>query len=319
MAGKKKLSFFELVATLAFEYFARQQVEVAVIETGLGGRLDATNVLSPVMTIITNISIDHAEILGPTLADIAAEKAGIIKPGIPTVMGQIGPEARQVIRRTCAQRKAPLVTLRKNEYSICKTDQSLSFGKGSNRLTNLKPALKGAHQLHNAALVLKAVMVLQEQGFKISKAQARTGLESTSWPGRFQIMRPDPKSSTVVLDVCHNENGARAFVETFEATFPGRKAQMIVGFVQRKAHQEIIDLMARVASRFWLVSLGTKRTVDTADLARELDWHGVPVVRRSRLTTAWSAAVRQASANDIIAIIGSHFLVGEYLERFGKH
>lgn len=270
------------------------------------------------MTIITNISIDHAEILGPTLTDIAGEKAGIVKPGVPMLIGSMRPEARQVIKRTCARRKAELIALHREDYSIDETGQSLSYGFGRQRLVNIRPSLKGSHQFHNAALVLKGVDVLRQQGFKISKAQARQGLESTSWPGRFQIMRPDPDGPTVVLDVCHNENGAAAFVETFEATFPGRKAQMIIGFVKRKAHQEIIDLMARVTSEFWLVPLGSKRTVDTADLARELDWHGVPVIRRSRLWTAWSGVTRQAEASDIVVVIGSHYLVGEYLERFGK-
>lgn len=289
-----------------------------MVETGLGGRLDATNVLNPTVTIITEISMDHAEILGPTLADIAGEKAGIIKPGIPTVIGPLPPAARQVIRQVCRRQKAPLVPLKKDDFSIRRSDLSLSFSANGTSFTRLTPALAGVHQLGNCALVLKAVGELRRGGFSISKSGIRQGLEATRWPGRFQVVPGDKASPTMILDVCHNTGGAAAFVDTFKRTFPSRKAQMIIGFVKRKPHQEMVDLLSQVTGRFWLVPLASRRGVDVIELERNLDWKGVPVRRLARLNTAHRQLTKQLGPDGIGAVVGSHYLVGEFLSRFGE-
>ena len=290
---------------------------MAVVETGLGGRLDATNVLNPALTIITDISLDHAEILGSTLKDIAGEKAGIIKPGVPTVTGPLPRDARSVISGHCRKLASPLVSLKPDDVRINRAAHTLRSNIGGLRFERLAPSLPGGHQLKNTALVLKAVEVLRRGGFVIRKADVQTGLETTDWPGRFQVIPGGPTSPTVVLDVCHNPGGVQAFVDTFRKTFPRRKAQTIVGFVRRKPHQELIDLLASITEQFWLVPLASKRSVDTVELMSVVNWNGVPVRRVAQLRTAWRQVQKRITADEIVAIIGSHYLVGEYLSRYG--
>ncbi|MCP4685876.1 MAG: hypothetical protein GY867_10585 [bacterium] len=313
---KKKLSFFELVAALAFEHFSRQQVDIAVIETGLGGRLDATNVLDPVATIITDISLDHAEILGDTLDKIAYEKAGIIKPGVPCVIGQLVPEARKVIEKVCRQRKAPRAALRRGDYRFSARGQGLDFLRKGLQFKRLAPSLPGRHQLQNCALALKTVEVLREKGFSIPKQAVEFGVKNTVWPGRFQVLTNGASSPTLVLDVGHNEAGVAAFVETFDRVFPGRRCRVLMGFVRRKQHQRMIDHLATIAREFRLVPLSTRRTVDIRDMMADLDWRGVPVKRSASLKTGYSALSKEASPDDIIAVLGSHYLVGEFLAKY---
>jgi dihydrofolate synthase/folylpolyglutamate synthase len=284
----------------------------------LGGRLDATNVLQPLVTVITDISFDHVEILGPTLADIAREKAGIIKPGIPTVIGLLPPEARRIARTVCKELGSPLVTLMKEDFRVDRDGQHLDFLSDGLRFERLAPSLKGPHQLRNAAVALKAIEIIRSQGISLPFRAVRVGIEHTAWPGRFQVVRKGRFSPTVVLDVCHNPGGAAAFVETFRRLFPGRRARFLVGFVKRKAHQEMIDHLARIASEFRLTPLPTRRSMSPRELETTLNWHRVPVVRCARFETAYRKLLKQAGPDDIIAVIGSHYLVGEYLSKFGS-
>lgn len=200
---------------------------MAIIETGLGGRLDATNVLEPALTIITDISFDHTEILGPTLRAIAGEKAGIIKPGVPTVIGLLPSEARKVIVSVCREQGAELVALKRSDYAVDLSHLTLAFHSDRLRLDNLAPSLKGTHQLRNTAVVLKAAEVLRRQGVSVSRKAVKLGVERTVWAGRFQIVRGVAKSPPIVLDVCHNPGGAAAFADTFRRVFPGGRPRLL--------------------------------------------------------------------------------------------
>jgi len=285
---------------------------------GLGGRLDATNVLQPVVTVITDISFDHTEILGPTLSDIAREKAGIVKPGIPMVVGLLPVEARRVTAAVCDDLGAPLVSLTKKDFRVAQNGLGLDFMSHELHLSNLMPSLKGPHQMRNAAVVLKTAEVIRKQGMSLPLRAVKTGIEHTDWPGRFQIVRKTRSSPTVVLDVCHNPSGAAAFVDTFRRVFPGRRAHVLLGFVKRKAHQEMIDHLAKIAAEFRLTPLPTGRSVDPRELETTLNWHGTPVLRCARFETAYRRLLKQTGPDNIIAVIGSHYLVGEYLRKFGK-
>jgi dihydrofolate synthase/folylpolyglutamate synthase len=256
------------------------------------------------VAVITDISFDHVEILGPKLADIAREKAGIIKPGIPTVIGLLPAEARKVARSFCKELGSLLVPLMNKDFRFDRDGQHLDFLSNNLCLKRLAPSLKGPHQLRNAAVALKAVEVIRSQGISLPLRAVKIGIEHTAWPGRFQIVRKDRFSPTVVLDVCHNPGGAAAFAETFRRIFPGRRARVMVGFVKRKAHQEMIDHLTKVAA--------------PRELEMALNWHGVPVIRCARFETAYRKLLKQAAPDDIIAVIGSHYLVGEYLSRFGS-
>lgn len=288
---------------------------MAVIETGLGGRLDATNVLDPVATVITDISFDHAEILGDTLGKIAFEKAGIIKSGVPNVIGLLPAEARKVIVRVGRERKAPLVALTAKDFRLSAGKTALDFLQPGLQLKNFAPSLAGRHQIKNCALALKTIGVLRERGFKIPKRAVEFGLKNTVWPGRFQVLANGSGGPTLVLDVCHNEAGAAAFADTFARVYPGRRCLVLMGLVKRKQHQEMINHLSTIAREFRLVPLKTKRTVDMKALMAEMDWRGVPVNRSAELKTGYSALSKKASPDDIIAVIGSHYLVGEFLAK----
>ncbi len=314
--SKRKLSFFEVVTALALYHFWKVGVDIAVIETGLGGRLDATNVLTPLATVVTDISYDHVEILGSSLEKIAWEKAGIIKPATPHVIGIIPPEARRVMTTQCRQRKAPLVALRKNEFHIDRKAMTLDFSSNGFSCHEVTPSLYGVHQLKNAALALKVVSVLRENGVTIPNSAVREGLARTTWHGRFQVVKRRGKP-TLVFDVCHNASGVKAFVESFRTRFPGRKTHIITGFVKRKPHQQMFDMLATIAEDFALVPLNTKRSTDLEELWRQITWPPLPVTRFPSLSSAYRSLLKTCPPDDTISIVGSHFLVGEFFKKYG--
>ncbi len=315
---KKKLSFFELAAAMAFFYFAREGVDVAVIETGLGGRLDASNVLFPLLTITTDISKDHVEILGESLEEIAGEKAGIIKPSTPHLIGRLPRRAENVIRRVCRANGAPFFRLGRKDFDTHLGKMQLDFHSSNMVVDRVRPALIGPHQLVNAAVAIKALEVLKNHhGRSVSKKAIRQGMSEIDWPGRFQVIEREGQP-TLVLDVCHNIGSVLAFVETFKARFPGRTGRMITGFVKRKPHQRMFDSLSEVAESFSLVPLDTKRSTDMKELAASLDWRDMPVRRFGSLRAAYNRLSKISGPDDIICIIGSHFLVGEFLTMIGR-
>jgi dihydrofolate synthase / folylpolyglutamate synthase len=304
------------VTALAFDYFASQQVDIAVIETGLGGRLDATNVLTPEVAVITDISRDHAEILGDTIELIASEKAGIIKTGIPTVTGLLPKEASRVIGDVCRERRSPRTSLQRRDFRPDGSGLRMDYCGDGLSLRGFVPSLIGPHQLRNCALVLKTIGVLKAGGVQLSKQAVVLGLKSTDWPGRFQVIDRNGSMPRVVLDVCHNAAGARAFADTFARWSGGRKAAIVIGLVKRKEHQAIIDALSAVAASFHLVPLASKRSVDVRDLVAHLRWHGIAVTRSGRLDTALGRLLKTSTLDDTICVIGSHYLVGEYLAKY---
>ncbi len=313
---ERKLSFFEVITALGLYYFDKVRVDVAVIETGLGGRLDATNVLKPLITITTDISRDHVEILGSGLRKIAREKAGIMKPGVPHLVGMIPETTRDVFRKRSEQINSPLYLLSPEEFIAIPNRNRLDFIANGWTVTGLQPGLYGAHQLKNAALVVKAVSLAHARNLRISKRAIRNGLKKTRWLGRFQVIERK-RLPTLVFDVCHNTGGVQAFVNAFTTRFPGRKAHIITGFVKRKEHQKMFDLLGQVAEKFYLVPLATHRTTNIDELCTTINWRNVPYSKYPSLQKAYERVRKTSHRDDIIAIIGSHFLVGEFFERFG--
>jgi len=314
--SKRKLSFFEVVTALALYYFYRTRVDVAVIETGLGGRLDATNVLLPLLTITTDISRDHIEILGSSLRKIAWEKAGIIKASVPHLIGLLPNEAERIIHTQCRKRKAPFHRLSRREFRTYPRSMQLDFKSNGLTVDGLTPSLYGVHQLKNTALVLKAVSILDDDGLSISKEAVQEGLVQTHWPGRFQVVQRKGKP-TLVFDVGHNAAGVAAFAESFRLRFPDKKAYVVTGFVKHKDHQAMFDSLASMAKFYAVVPLKTKRSADLTELFTTIDWRGVPVKRYGSPASAFTSLLKICRADDIIVVVGSHFLVGEFFERLG--
>lgn len=232
------VTFFELSTALAFQYFADATVDVAVLEVGMGGRYDATNVVEPVATAITTIALDHEEYLGNTLEKIANEKGGIIKPQVPLVMGRIDQGPAQVIRDLATQRQAPLYELG-HTFSVREAGGVFDYDGilGSHR--GLICPLQGRHQLDNAACALALVEVAARAGITVPAVAVQTGLASTQWEGRLEVADQNP---TVLLDGAHNPEAAQAlgaFLAKFRLEHPGRQVALILGMMRDKAHRQI--------------------------------------------------------------------------------
>ncbi len=313
----RKLTFFEVVTALAFDYFARARVEVAVIETGLGGRLDATNVLSPRLTITTDIDFDHTDVLGTTIGQISREKAGIIKSGRPHLMGVLPKQAMEILSDKCYEMKSPLYRLDNKNFKMHVGRMSLDFKDEGLQLSDVAPALYGAHQLKNTALALKAASIFRQNGLFVSKKAVVKGIRETNWPGRFQVLRHEGRPK-LVLDVAHNPGGIRAFVESFKLYFPDRQAQLVTGFVRKKNHQVMFDQLSKIAAGYALVPLRTRRSVDLNELIKTVDFREIPARKFGSLAAAVNYLTKKAGSDDIICVIGSHYLVGEFLEKFGE-
>ncbi|UCD17721.1 MAG: bifunctional folylpolyglutamate synthase/dihydrofolate synthase [Candidatus Zixiibacteriota bacterium] len=310
---KHRITFFEVCTALAFCYFADKKVDLAIVEVGLGGRLDATNTLSPILSIITDISYDHTNILGSTIRKIAREKAGIIKAKSTVLTGLLPPEARGEVTRTCRIKKAPLIQLSKKDFARNGKPFRFDYFGSASPVKNLRFSLPGNHQIHNAAIVLQAAGILREKGFSITRKAIRAGLKNTSWPGRFQICKRRGKPA-VILDVGHNPAGVRAMVACFRELYPGRKADLVMGFVRHKSLREIVRCLQLIARRVEIARLQTDRSTDPAEVIACFS-RGIEVNASHSLVVSARKLVRSAADDDIVIVCGSHFAVGEFLAR----
>lgn len=229
------------------------------------------------------------------------------------LIGKLPPESETVIREVCRKRNAPLVKLAAGKLRMDERNLQLSYVTDRFRIDRLAPGLVGTHQLKNTAVVLEAINQLNRRGIAaISKSAALTGIRTTHWPGRFQMIRL-PDGPLLVLDVAHNARGMEAFVDSFQRKFPGRTARVLVGFVKRKPHQQMFDSLAQIASEYAIVPLNTKRTIDIPELMATLRWRGIPHTRYGSVRTAYKKLMHSAAPDDIIVVIGSHYLLGEFL------
>ena len=310
-----KPSFFEMTVGLAFEYFVHRAVDVAVVEVGLGGRLDSTNVITPELSLITNIGYDHQALLGNTLPEIAFEKAGIIKPGVPVVVSERQAEVEAVFVRKTEQEQAPL-SFATDHYVL--QSPGLRGGKlvvdvfrdQRMYLPALESELTGNYQLKNLPGVLQAVDGLVEQGYRIGEDAIRRGIGGvstlTGLKGRWQTLGTHPR---VVCDTGHNEDGIRAVVAQLESV-PHRDLHVVLGVVNDKDLSRILPLFPQSA-RYYFCQPDIPRALPAAILREEAAKHGL----RGELVPDVNAAVAQAKArahpDDLIFIGGSTFVVAE--------
>ncbi len=310
--SRYKITFFELCTALAFSYFADKKVDIAIIETGLGGRLDATNTLTPLLSIITDISYDHTHILGKTLRKIAFEKAGIIKKGVPILTGILPPSAAHEIDRIRRQKKSPLHRLMAKNFSEADKPFIFHFHHGNQDLRKLESSLPGKHQILNASLSIRALQILRASGFAVSLSHIREGLKKTVWPGRFQTLKQKGKP-TVILDVGHNPAGFKAMMNCFKTLYPGRKADIIIGMVNFKDLKKSLACIPPIARKVAVTRLKTHRSAKPTDMARILRSKKAPVAISSSITSAAQKMINSAETDDIIIVCGSHYGVGEFI------
>jgi len=305
-------TFFEVVTVMALRFFAAQKCDLVIWETGLGGRLDATNIVTPLASVITNIAFDHQQWLGDTLEKIATEKAGIIKPGVPVVTATDEPEAMTVIEKIAKEKNAPLTKI--NSWEGRRVAVPNQLGSPTWQPSQIEVlSLSGEHQKLNAALALATVEALQNK-IPVSKENIRAGLSKVNWPGRLQLVAR-PSGQKLLLDGAHNVAGAKVLREALEKNSPATKRTLILGVLQDKDWQRICGILAPLASRIFTVPVSSERSANPGQLAASC--------RTANLSAEISAcdslrgALEKIPDNDSVVITGSLYLVGEALELLG--
>ena len=285
-------TFFEAITVMALRHFAENKCDLVIWETGLGGRLDATNIVTPLASVITNIAFDHQQWLGDTLEKIATEKAGIIKPGIPVITAATEPAALKVIERTAKENQAPLVRI----------DQSSKF--------SFELSLPGSHQKTNAALALATVEVLQGI-IPVGPEAIRNGLKTVNWPGRLQLLTK-PSGQKILLDGAHNIAGAQTLADALKQLYPNAKPVLVLGILQDKDWESMCDILWPMAAKVVFVPVQSERTASPQALA--------DACRRKHPATdvgVYSSlhdAFESVTGAPLVVIAGSLYLVGEALE-----
>jgi dihydrofolate synthase/folylpolyglutamate synthase len=293
-------TFFEVVVVMALKFFAEQKCDLVIWETGLGGRLDSTNIVTPLASIITNIAFDHQQWLGDTLGEIAAEKAGIIKPGVPVVTAADEPEALAVIEKVAREQSAPMI--------IVAQASRLQAAAGTAALP-----LAGEHQKTNAMLALATVKALQNK-IPVSHEAIQTGLSKVDWPGRLHLIER-PNGQKILLDGAHNVAGANVLREALKKNFPAEGRVLILGVLQDKDWQHICETLSPLAARIFTVPVSSERTADANELAAACGAAN-PFATISACTSL-AEALEKLADDAFVIITGSLYLVGEALELLG--
>lgn len=300
------LTFFEYITVMAFVYFARQKIEVAVVEVGLGGRLDATNLVAPLVSVVTTISKDHEAYLGSDLLSIAREKGGIIKQGIPVVVGAVSAEVAGVLRGLATERGSNAYFLGRDFRIFLKNARLFDYTGIKRNYVSLSLALRGRHQINNAAVAI-AALELGSKVFPVSGDVVREGLTTVFWPGRFEIVRQNP---TVILDGAHNGEGVAALAEEIEQYRRGRPIKLLFASMEDKDWRLMLATLTRLADEVVLTRVTMERSANPQLLAAQLSekihhW----VIEKPRQGLKF--LLDKASADDLILVTGSLYLLGE--------
>jgi dihydrofolate synthase / folylpolyglutamate synthase len=313
---KVEPSFFEITVALAFEYFAHQKVDIAIIEVGLGGLYDSTNIILPELCIITNISKDHANLLGDTLQEIATQKAGIIKANIPTVISHTQEDISVVFTQSAAQVGAPLYWA-DEVFDIIKIasnntiqQQVKAVDRSAMHITALSLDLLGHYQIPNLKGVLMAYKLLNQMGWNITEPQLKQGLsevkKTTGLRGRFEIIQQRP---TVICDVAHNEDGIAMVLQQVKS-FSFNKLHIICGFVADKDISKILQLFPKEA-QYYFTQAQITRALPYLQLLEQAEAIGLSGNSFSHINEAYSSALSQAAEDDVVLVVGSFFILSE--------
>ncbi len=327
-------SFFEMLTAMAFEYFAREKVDLAVLEVGMGGRLDATNVVEPRISVITDISLDHQKFLGNTVTEIAREKAGIVRPkGIVVTLSQ-SPEANDVIGNAILDCGAtavsavpyvPPVSPNSSQY-LAPSTESPAHGTGALQKTRIisryplqimgqqilvETPLVGRHQLRNIALAIASAEELAKQGFPVTAEAIERGIRETQWPGRFQVMAATEDSPEIVLDVAHNPAGAWALRSALSACYDERPFTIVFGAMQDKAIREMTEILFPIAERVVATKADNPRSAPTEEIRQAAARTSTEILEQASVAEAISRAKELVGRDGLIVITGSIYVVGE--------
>jgi dihydrofolate synthase/folylpolyglutamate synthase len=302
-------TFFEFTTALAFLYFARRRVDIAVIEVGLGGRFDATNVLAPLVSVIAPIDLDHEAFLGDTIEKIAGEKAGIIKPKVPVIVGKQRPEALGVIVDEAGGRGAPLVRFGV-DFDV-KGESPSSFVYRGRKTLRLSSPLRGHYQIENASLAAAALECLGRSGMEISTDAIVKGIRSVAWEGRLEIVQEEP---LILLDGAHNPAGAGALAEFLDSQKRERRSGRIIlvlGILRDKNIPEILRLLLPICDEVIFTRPDLPRAASPSELAELAGFYPLAIFKRERVPEALAYALSRSTPRDLLCISGSLYTVGE--------
>jgi dihydrofolate synthase/folylpolyglutamate synthase len=312
-SDEKQLTFFEFTTGLAFKYFSEERVDIAVVEVGMGGRLDATNVITPRVSGITRIGMEHSTYLGRTIPEIAREKAGIIKEGVPLVTCEGSNEALSVIRNASA-RKGSMMRLMGRDFSTMVVQRGLNGTDfdytGSSKMAGIHTNLLGDHQVENAGMAISMVEVLREQGQDVSEEDIRTGISTTRWPGRLDIISQDP---LIIFDGSHNPDGVCRTVGVL-SDLVLTPLTYVVALLDDKDARGVVRALAPTAAKMIVTQVDNMRSLRAGDLAAvvEAEYRG-PHQTAATTSDAIDLAKQDVSGKGI-CVIGSLYLVGEGLK-----
>ncbi|HNV53441.1 MAG TPA: Mur ligase family protein, partial [Tenuifilaceae bacterium] len=306
-------SFFEMTVALAFDYFSREKVDIAVVEVGLGGRLDSTNIITPLLSVITNIGLDHTDLLGDTLPKIATEKAGIIKKGVPVVISQFQPEVSQVFTDKAQETKSELI-FAEQQYKVEKIDYSDTFQSiainHQGVVTSWDLDLMGSYQKFNLAGVLASIDILNKIGLSISRDSVVAGLKSvqksTGLMGRWQKLQDSPK---VFCDTGHNVDGITQVLEQINR-IPHKQLHMVIGMVGDKNIVGMLALLPKDAT-YYFTKASIPRALDQNELQQRASNFGLKGNTYLTINEALVSAKNNAEIDDLIFVGGSTFVVAE--------
>jgi len=339
-------SFFEMLTAMAFEYFARRKVELAVLEVGMGGRLDATNVIEPRVSVLTDISLDHQKFLGNTVAEIAREKAGIIHPGGIVVTLPQQPQANDVIGNAILEmdgtavsavpyvppvapgsdsgfaiRKKTLTAKGAKDAEKSGPDHGQAFWRYPLQIMGKKIVVEtpliGRHQLRNVALAIAAAEELGKQGFAITAASIERGIRETSWPGRFQIIPAANGTPEYVFDVAHNPAGAWALRSTLSACYEDRRLIFVFGAMRDKAIGEMAEILFPVAERVVATRADNPRSATPDEIRSAAARTSAEIETAPHVAAALARTRRLAGSDEIVVVTGSIYVVGEAMRLLG--
>lgn len=305
-------SFFELTMAMAFDYFACREVDIAVIEVGLGGRLDSTNIIQPLLSIITSIGFDHMEFLGDTLEKIASEKAGIIKKAVPVVIGVTHPQTENVFRNKALEMGASIFFAdQQNQVTLERMTPEGMYFRHKN--TKYLSDLQGIYQLKNLATVLTAIQCLQDRGLKINEVSKglSTVCNSTSLRGRWEVLQREPM---IVADTAHNSQGMESVVQQLEY-LKYDKLHILIGMVNDKDISSVLKVLPKDAV-YYFCQAQQARALDATQLKTMAMNYQLKGEAFARIADAMNAARNNPQANDLLLITGSNFVVGEVLKEY---
>ncbi len=315
--GERSATFFEIATAMAFYLFSKKNVEFAIIETGMGGRLDATNIIKPVLSVITNISVEHKSYLGNTLSEIAGEKAGIIKKKTPVVTGAKQKSVLTVIGKKATDEAAPLYKFR-NDFKVRrgKVEGSFTYYGLNHTWYNMKTNLTGKHQVDNAALALAACeIMITEKTADLSENDIKTGLQNTKWAGRLEIVSNSPLT---IVDGAHNQVAIRKLTEYLRETYKGRNITLVTGVLDDKSYTTMFKCILPICNRVILTEAKSERSIDADKLlgaAKKLIGSAMII---KDIPEAIEYAETTSEPDDVICISGSLYVVGEAKEFFNK-